>query len=205
MLGSHQLLRAALQQDHPYVVGLDVSLTSTGVYLLSLNPDDDHPDFHYHITTKPKDNSDASRIDFIVDTVVTDLTNPQYPVIAACMEDYGPSGRIAGKVLVRAELCGVLKHLLRYRVKIPYVTISPNGLKKVATGSGRSQKGQSSKDAMLRAANEAGFITKNSDEADAYHAAQFCAAFVRGEKLAADYRRVNPMGYTFSENPFQSA
>lgn len=193
MLGSDKLLRTALEQDHPYVMGLDVSLTSTGVYMLSLKPDDDHPDFHYHITTTAKDGLDATRIDNVCRILFEDLTNPQYPVIAACIEDYGPSGKVAGKVLVRAELCGVIKYMLRNEVKIPYITISPNGLKKVASGVGRGDK-----TVTMQAAANMGFTTKNSDEADAFHAARFCSMLLSNERVDVSYNRVNPVGFIFS-------
>jgi Holliday junction resolvasome RuvABC endonuclease subunit len=192
MLSSDKLLRKAFEQDHPYVVGLDVSLTSTGVYFLSLKRDDAHPDFHYHLTSGPKDGLDSTRIDNICRLLETDLTNPLYPVIAACIEDYGPSGRIAGKVLVRAELCGILKHLLRNVIGVPYLTLSPNGLKKFATGLGRGDK-----TVTIAAAHDLGFITKNSDQADAFHAARFCEAYLKGQKLSVSYNRVNPKSYTF--------
>lgn len=194
MLGSDQLLREAAKHDHPYVIGLDVSLTSTGVYLYSLNNDEKHPDFYYNITTKAKDGLDSTRIDNVCRILYEDLCNPLYPVIAACIEDYGPSGRVAGKILVRAELCGVIKSLLRNEVKIPYLTISPNGLKKVASGVGRGDK-----TVTILAAASRGFVTKNSDQADAYHAARFCASFVNGEKLSVAYNRVNPQGFIFSK------
>jgi Holliday junction resolvasome RuvABC endonuclease subunit len=193
MLSSDIMLRKAFQQDHPYVVGLDVSLTSTGVYFLSLKKDSDHPDFYYHVTTTTKDGLDATRIDNVCRIISDDMSNPQYPVIAACIEDYGPSGRIAGKVLVRAELCGILKHIIRNELQIPYLLVSPNGLKKFASGKGRGDK-----TVTIKAAHDLGFTTKNSDEADAFHAARLCAAYLMGDKLSVSYNRINPKSYTFS-------
>lgn len=193
-----ELLRQALQQDHPYVIGLDFSLTSTGVYILSLKPDANHPDFYYHVPTNKSTGSDPSRIDYISSLLIEDMQNPLYPVIAAAIEDYGPSGRTAGKILIRAELAGIVKHALRNLVSIPYYTVSPNGLKKFATGSGRTAKGEKSKDAMLKAAAMEGFDTKVSDQADAFHAARFCREIVNGERVNVDYTRVNPKNYTFS-------
>jgi Holliday junction resolvasome RuvABC endonuclease subunit len=193
MLSSDKLLRTALEQDHPYVVGLDVSLTSTGVYFLSLKKDDAHPDFYYHVTTNIKDGLDATRIDNVYRILQDDLSNPLYPVIAVCIEDYGPSGRVAGKVLVRAELCGIVKHMLRNELQVPYLLVSPNGLKKFASG-----KGSGDKTVTLKAAHDLGFTTKNSDEADAFHAARLCEAYVTGQKLTVSYNRINPKSYTFS-------
>lgn len=192
-----QLFRQALQQDHPYVVGLDFSLTSTGVYMLSLKPDTNHPDFYYHVPTTQKTGSDATRIDYISSMLIEDMRNPLYPVIAAAIEDYGPSGRTAGKILVRAELAGVVKNAIRNLISVPYYTVSPNGLKKFATGSGRTAKGQKSKDSMLHAAAMEGFETKVSDQADAFHAARFCKAVINGERVNVDYTRVNPKNFTF--------
>lgn len=205
MLSCDKLFRAALEKDYPYVVGLDISLTSTGVYLMSLKPDESHPDFHYHITTTSKNTADTSRIDSVVDTIVADLSNPQYPVIAACIEDYGPVGRFAGKILVRAELVGIVKRSLRNGLRIPYMTVSPNGLIKAATGYGRVPRGYNGKQLKILAAQRFGFTTKNDDEADAFHAARLCAAFVRGEKLSVDFRRTNPRDFTFLDKAAQFA
>lgn len=195
MHGSQQLFRAALEHHlNPYVLGLDFSLTSTGVYFLSLNPDEDHPDFHYHVPTTRKTGTDPQRIDHIVDTILCDATIAQYPVIAACIEDYGPTGKTAGKVTVRAEINGCVKRGLR-EAGIPYYLVSPNGLKKFATGNGGADK---NKARMFAAASALDFDTKISDEVDAFHAARLMAAIVRGERLDLNVVRVNPIGYEFA-------
>lgn len=198
MHGSHKLLRSPLEKNNPYVVGLDFSLTSTGVYMLSLNPTANHPDFYYFLPTSTKDGSDTTRIDSVATTIIEDLSNPLYPVIAVAIEDYGPTGKTAGKILVRAELCGIVKHFIRNVLQVPYYTVSPNGLKKFSTGSGKTPAGSKTKEVSIQAAADKGFDTKVNDLADAFHAAHFCEAVMNGEKTGVDYRRVNPKGFTFT-------
>lgn len=190
------LFRSAVElHPRPYIAGLDVSLTSTGFYLKGLWEEDD---FHYHVATTKKGGTDAERIDFISQTILEDLTNPLYPVIAVCIEDYGQINPRAGKITVRAEICGCIKQGLR-SAGIPYYTVSPNGLKKFATGHGGTRKGEKLKEAVMLAAANAGFETRVSDEADAYWLANLMAAIVKNEQHGIDVQRTNPAGFTFDK------
>lgn len=199
MHGSSELFREALERhERGYIAGLDVSLTNTGVYLKSLNPSEEAPDWHYYIPTSPKKHTDSERVDHIVQTVTEDFANPLYPVIAVCIEDYGPINKFAGKITVRAEAIGCIKRFMR-NAGIPYYTVSPTGLKKWATGFGGTVKGEGNKDAVIRCAAVAGFETRISDEADAFHAANLMHAIVKNEKHGISVERTNPAGYSFTK------
>ena len=134
----------------------------------------------------------------ITKTILEDLTNPLYPVIAVCIEDYGQINHRAGKIMVRAELCGCIKRGLRL-AGIPYYTVSPNGLKKFATGHGGTRKGEKLKEAVMQAASEAGFFTRVSDEADAFWLANLMESIVKNEKHGIDVQRVNPADFAFDK------
>jgi len=197
MHNSSVMLYPALEHNsRPYVAGLDISLTSTGFYLKSIYGGGD--DYFYHIATQKKGGTDAERVDFITQTVLEDLTSPLYPVIAVCMEDYGQVNPRAGKLMVRAEIVGCIKQGLRY-AGIPYYTVSPNGLKKFATGFGGTRKGEKLKEAVMQAAANIGFDTRVSDEADAFWAANLMEAIVKNVQHGVDVQRVNPAGFTFNK------
>lgn len=201
MHNSSELFRTALEHNpRCYVAGLDVSLTSTGVYLKSLEPSEDLPDWHYYLPTEKKNGNDADRIEYIVETVLEDLTNPLYPVIAVCIEDYGQINKFAGKLLQRAEACGSIKRGLRH-AGIPFYTVSANGLKKFATGHGGTRKGEKLKEAVIAAAADAGFPATVSDEADAFWLANLMVAIVKNEKHGIDVTRTNPVGFSFDKKP----
>lgn len=160
-------------------------------------PSEDHPDFHYTIPTTAKQGNDAARIDHILETIIADVDNAQYPVISVCLEDYGPINKFSGKIEVRAEIVGCIKRHLRTVTGIPYYTVSPLGLKKYATGHGGTKKGEKSKDGVFQAAADLGFETKASDEVDAFFCARLMRDIIAGNRLDVSYNRFNPKGYTF--------
>lgn len=189
---------AVERHPRPYAAGLDISLTSPGFYLKSIWHEDEDDEFFYSLETTSKSGTDADRIEFIVETILTDLTNPLYPVIAVCIEDYGQINPRAGKLMQRAEICGSIKRGLRL-AGIPYYTVSPNGLKKFATGHGGTRKGEKLKEAVMLAASSVGFHTKISDQADAFWLARLASSIVKNEHHGIDVSRVNPVGFSFDK------
>lgn len=65
------------------------------------------------------------------------------------------------------EVGGVVKNYL-HRIEAPWVVVTPNEVKKLATGNGNANKAE-----MLIASRRAGHDFRNSDEADAYWCAQW--------------------------------
>lgn len=139
----------------PGVVGLDLSLASTGVARVDGK------------TTTIKPNAGplepARRLFEIVTAVDYQLTGTGDPIptLAVLEAHHYAAGRgaTAGKL---AELAGAVK-LRLFELDVVTVTIPAATLKKWATGNGGA-----SKDEMLIAAEERGGKPANDDEADAY-------------------------------------
>lgn len=108
-------------------------------------------------------------------------------IAIAVFEDYGQVSARAGKITARAEICGIIKRHLLLERKIPVILVSPPALKKFATG-----KGTASKDQMLDAAAQQGFITTENDEADAFFASSVGCRIMRNVRTGIDFTRVNP-------------
>jgi crossover junction endodeoxyribonuclease RuvC len=124
------------------VVGLDLSLTSTGV-----------ADGNGTRRFCPKSRGIERLHDFYTwaAAVRADLV---------MMEGYSYGSR--GKVFDIGEMGGVVKLALSMR-GVPFIIVPPSTLKKYATG-----KGNAGKDEVLSAAIRAGFAGSNNDEADAW-------------------------------------
>jgi len=166
-----------------YVVGIDASLTSFGVYCLPTNNSDW---YGWSLQSNSKDGDDTSRIMELATDTVSALLSLPLPISIAVFEDYGPINRTSGKITQRAEICGIVKfHLLTWGV--PIVMVSPNSLKSFASGNGKA-----SKDAMLTAANKLGYYPDTHDEADAFHAARLGQSILNGDITGASFHRSNP-------------
>lgn len=174
------------KKDHKtYSVGLDISLTSTGVYTFPINHDEW---YGWALQSTVTEGNDTSRVISMSDDILDALRSlPHTPAIAV-FEDYGPINRTSGKVAQRAEICGILKYHLLYEFQIPVVAISPPSLKSFATGNGKAPKKQ-----IIDRSNQLGYFPETSDEADAYFAARLGWKIFAGEKTGAAFHRTNPM------------
>lgn len=132
------------------IVGLDLSLTSTGVAL---------PDGHT-VTLHPKQYAVTGRR-------LNELWGLLYPLLdrhrpdVAVVEGYAYGANMPGSER-RAEWVGCARLALE-RFRIPHIDVPPKKLKKWATGNGNADKA-----AMVQAALAAGGDPANDDEADAY-------------------------------------
>lgn len=168
--------------DTTYIIGLDASITSFGVYCAPVAKGEWYA---FTIGSTSKAGTDTARVIDIAEEVIAHIEGLN--IVMAVFEDYGPIGRTSGKITARAEICGIIKHhLLRVR-KVPVIAVSPPSLKKYATGSGKA-----SKDQVLDAAAQLGFITDCSDEADAFFAASIGRCILQGVRTGASFNRVNP-------------
>lgn len=117
-------------------VGLDLSLTSTGLVFLT----GDGVVESYTISTSPKDGCDTSRIAYIRDSIWSIITSiceiENQPTLVA-VEGYAMGIR-GGKVFTLGELGGVVKESLRQNNKNSLI-VPPMVLKKFigASGSGK--------------------------------------------------------------------
>lgn len=155
------------------IIGLDLSLTSTGVAL----PDGTT------VTLRPQHVDPRGRR-------LNDLGGQLTPLLAqwtpqvAVLEGHAPGGRGWRSRTYRAEWYGLaLTMLQRFRVAV--VEVAPAKLKLYATGHGRSEK-----PAMVAAAELAGASVRNDDEADAYLLRAFGRLVIDGVDLFHDDAQV---------------
>jgi Holliday junction resolvasome RuvABC endonuclease subunit len=134
----------------PLVIGLDLSLTCTGVAGVGWTD---------HVRTKTR--SDA-RLDYLVTTIGTFIKAADMVVMEG--PSYGHAGQ-GGHEELAGLRCAV--RLWCYRHRIPYGIVPPSSLKLYATGNGRATKGE----IRSAVADRYGHHTEGAgryDEADAY-------------------------------------
>lgn len=134
------------------VVGLDLSLTGTGIA------------FHDG-TVRKVDGSKTSGMER-VDMIVTEIGKALH--LARAEHDGEPKVIIEGYSYASAnqahqlgELGGVVRHLL-WRASVPYAVVPPNSVKKLATGSGGAGKIE----VVVAARERLGYVGHNDNEAD---------------------------------------
>lgn len=157
------VLRKWLKGRNPKIIALDISTTSTGVYVtktevtLAIVPG--------KIPIRVRINEIGSQIEKIL--------NKQKPDICI-IEDYAFSLR-ASSVVQLAECGGVVRNLL-YEHMIPFFAIAPQTLKKFVLGQGKSAKakGKQTKSLMLMEVFvKWGHRFDNDDQCDAFCLAMF--------------------------------
>lgn len=106
----------------PYVIGLDISLTATGI--------SNGVGYSYTVAKAKLD----ARLENIFGAV--SATASRFPNTVAVIEDLPTNAMGAGKT---GQAVGVAK-LALFRAGVPYVTVVPSTLKKWVTGNGRASK-----------------------------------------------------------------
>lgn len=140
-------------EDGPWVVGLDLSLTSTGIAYANGTVE--------HLETD-KDR-DVERLALILDRVRGALDVAEQPPDLAVIEGYGYHGTKVGFAM--GELGGLVRYHL-WTDRTPYVVVPPNRLKLYALGKGGGKN--TDKTAMVVAARERlAYDGLQDDEADA--------------------------------------
>lgn len=135
------------------IVGLDLSLSSTGIAL---------PDGTTR-TIKPEPGDVAGkRLNRLGTRLWTILTNLDHTPNVALIEDLPTHTLSPATTIKLAKWHGCVERDLR-RLRIPVVNVNPTRLKMFATNLGGA-----SKDQMIAAAVAAGGTPANDDEADAY-------------------------------------
>lgn len=127
--------------DPTYVVGLDLSLTATGVCL--------HDAVTYTVKTNPKHGD--GRLVVITDAIVSAFDQPGRPL--AVIEDLPPSGAHGTKPLAMVQ--GAVRAAL-VRLGVPYALLPPTVLKAFATGKGTGSKTDMAMAAFKRSGREFG-------------------------------------------------
>lgn len=135
------------------VLGLDLSLTSTGAAL----PDGT-------VRTLKSAHSGCERLRHLRDQVLQLTWMPVHagPVDLVVVEGYAMGSKRQSHSYATGELGGVIR-LMLHEARVPFVDVPPASLKKYATG-----KGNASKDEVLVAAvKRLGYDGACNDEADA--------------------------------------
>lgn len=141
-------------------VGLDISLTATGLVVLDGSLRLVHTQL---IKTKPKDfTSQEARYWHIAREIMLAL-RPHRPLE---VDIEGPAFSMKEKRIY--ECAAVVRHEL-WKRKVEFNILAPSSLKKFGTGNGRA-----SKDEMVAAAQLAHPEIKDDNIADAYHLAVHC-------------------------------
>ena len=141
--------------ESPYYVGLDISVTGTGLVVL---------DRQLQITTaeciksKPQDDWYA-RVNNIVSRVFSHIPDPV--LCAVFVEDYAYAAK--GQVFNIAELSGIIKFRL-WHDAYPFLRIPPTSLKKFTTATGTAPKELMMKEVYKRY----GVDFNDNNVADAY-------------------------------------
>lgn len=139
-------------------VGIDLSLTATGVYIVN----DDDTGVGHEIKTKPADfASDIQRADHIASEILTLLEPIKGDLSYVALEGYF-TGMQAGSVIKLAILGTVVRCRLLDN-QIAFIDFAPTQIKKFETG-----KGNAPKDNILKSVyKNHGFDTNSNNVADA--------------------------------------
>lgn len=152
----------------PAVIGLDLSVTSTGVSL---------PDGQLTLRAEVGPKRPAARLHQIAGQLGQLLRSTALDVAVIEWYAFNTPGRLG---LVRsAELGGAVRVMLTH-LHIPIIEVPPTVLKEYATGNGRADKGW-----MESAALHRGAVVRNDHEADAWWLAQMAVDHYAGDSYAA--------------------
>lgn len=168
----------------PSVLGLDLSLTATGVAW---------PNGASSIMAPPKKMTGVERLAWFRYVIGESLENPRPDLVVVEGYSFGTPNNAhhAG------ELGGVVQ-LALYDANVAYVLIAPGSLKKFATG-----KGNANKDAMLVAAVRAGYQGNDNNEADAWWLRQMGLYHCREADVARTaYRDESVVKVTWPASPW---
>ena len=152
------------------IIGIDASLTGTGVAVLV-----DGKHYEYLIKTSPeKFPEPLYRIKHIATRVLSVCTTDGGVEGA----DWGIEGyafmRRAGQLTALAECAGLIKQYLYARTRKPPIIIAPTTLKKFVTGSGQGKKNLM----LLAAYKKWGVEFESDDTADAFGIAKMVEAIL---------------------------
>lgn len=179
------MLQSQAKHLQGYSLGFDPSLTSFGVYATPIGVPADHW-YGYSIETATHGN-DTHRIIDLYDYMLQSIAGMPFKPLIIGFEDYGPVSARAGKILVRAELCGMLKLYALTKLRVPVMTITPKALKKYAVGNGNAKKDQ-----VMQAAAQQGFYAQTSDEADAFFISRVASDLICKRSVTCDYSLTRP-------------
>lgn len=136
------------------VIGLDLSLTGTGMVVL-----DDQGDVLHASTIKTKTNGMERLLQ--IKHVIMQQYDVHAPTIT-CIEGYSMGSR-SGQAFSIGELGGVIR-LMLHQWQRPYKDVAPTSLKKFVTGKGSAMKDE----VMMHVFKRWGWEAGDNNQADAY-------------------------------------
>jgi len=155
--------------------GLDLSLTGTGIVILS------ETGGVIHAETVKNNLRGPERLVHIR-KVIKDIMLDAEPLVT-CIEDYAMGIR-AGQSFSIGELGGVARVLL-YEMQVPYNLISPTQVKKFITGKGNAEKDV----IMLSVYKNFGYEAKDNNIADAFGLAMMALCIDKPEFAKMAYQK----------------
>lgn len=142
-----------------YIIGLDISLTSTGISVIS--PSGKFVGSEVVTTDRDGYNSRMDRINYIIEKIYSVLNSYKNKYVV--IEHYAFGKYDSAYTL--AELGGAIRYTL-YKDGIEFLEVVPTVLKKFFTGSGNAKKEDIK--AWIYKRYNVEFMDKTNDEADAF-------------------------------------
>lgn len=162
------------------VVGLDLSLTDSGIVILDCRPASPVVIHRKSFKTSTDDGSDQYRVNLIVNYVLQKLVDSKYECanIVVVIENYSMGSRV-GKSFTRSEIGGTIKYIISTVFGFPCYTVAPTSLKKFI------HTGKATKSEMgFYCQAKFGFYDDNDNIVDAYCLTRYYLANRAGKKLA---------------------
>lgn len=158
-------------------LGLDLSLTGTGFFLLK----DDGTNINCEIKTKPGDfKSLIRRVKFIADTIINKIENENIDLVL--LEDYFIGNGSSGSTVKSLACLGTIVRDRLLSNGYSYLACKPSQIKKFETGSGNAQKDNMLKDVF----KHHNFDTSSNNIADACAMAYMCKGYCDYKKGTSD-------------------
>lgn len=158
-----------------YIIGLDLSITDTGVAIAKCDSDPFIIEYFSIPNPKRKQNDDYTRLRDTLNEVCIIFND--YPDSRVVIEDYAYNSKV-GKAFLRAELSGCIRlHALE---RFGYFScVAPSALKRYITGNGKAPK-----ELMLSEChNKFGFYETNDNVVDAVCLCYYMRGIMSNERL----------------------
>ena len=172
------ILKTIDASDRIVVAGLDLSLTNSGVAVITGRCEAEYFSLGYGLT-KASERDRQDRICYIANQVMGFLKKFA-PFTAIGVEDYAFSQ--LGKLTMLAELCGVIKNQCYLLGTVPLV-IPPNSVRKEVVGMAKADKEQ----VKIHLEKKLGYPpVSDLDQSDALAVAEVCWRWANGSLANSD-------------------
>lgn len=161
-------------------IGLDLSFTNTGVYII----DDDMKDLFFEFKSKPADfSSDIERADHIAELILKEVVPLTNDIAVIAIENYFAGAH--AQSLIKLAILGTMIRCRLLDNGYSFVSFAPTSIKKFETGSGNAPK-----DNMLKSVyKKHGFDTNSNNVADACAIAHLGKAYFKYQNGKRDFAK----------------